>query len=70
MPVIMSNEKAWDVWLDPSFQEIDELCSLLFPHPAGEMVARPVSTYVNNPRNQGTALYRTNRRSNRMKLWV
>jgi putative SOS response-associated peptidase YedK len=41
----------YDLWLDPSIQEVERLQPLLRPFPAEEMTAYPVSTLVNNPRN-------------------
>ena len=40
---------AYDLWLDPSVQEVERLQPLLRPYPAEEMTAYPVSTRVNNP---------------------
>lgn len=51
MPVIL-RPGAYGVWLDPAVQEPERLQPLLCPYPAGEMVAHPVSTVVNNPRNE------------------
>ena len=42
----------YDLWLDPSIQEVERLQPLLRPFPAEEMTAYPVSTVVNNPRNE------------------
>ncbi len=50
MPVILSPE-AYDLWLDPTEQTPDRLSALLAPYPPEEMIAYPVSTLVNNPRN-------------------
>jgi putative SOS response-associated peptidase YedK len=50
MPVILAPE-AYDVWLDPAEQSPDRLDAWLKPYPATEMTAFPVSTLVNNPRN-------------------
>ena len=50
MPVIMP-EDACDRWLDPQFDDADELQSLLIPILAKRMKAWPVSTLVNSPRN-------------------
>jgi putative SOS response-associated peptidase YedK len=41
----------YDLWLDPGVQEVERLQPLLRPFPAEEMTAYPVSTVVNNPRN-------------------
>jgi putative SOS response-associated peptidase YedK len=51
MPVILPRE-AYGFWLDPAVQEPERLQPLLCPFPAGEMTAYPVSTLVNNPRNE------------------
>ncbi len=51
MPVILQPDD-YDRWLDPAFEDKDELQSLLVANPADEMAMRPVSTIVNNPRNE------------------
>jgi putative SOS response-associated peptidase YedK len=51
MPVILA-PADYDVWLDPAIHEVERLQRLLRPFPAGEMTAYPVSTLVNNPRNE------------------
>ena len=53
MPVVLA-PGTWELWLDPSTAR-GELQALLRPF-AGELVARPVSTLVNNPANDGPAL--------------
>lgn len=50
MPVILPRE-AYAQWLDPAEQKPDQLQELLRPYPAEQMMAYPVSTLVNNPRN-------------------
>lgn len=50
MPVILA-PTSYDQWLDPTFQQIDSLKALLSPYPSEELTAYPVSTLVNNPRN-------------------
>lgn len=50
MPVIVPPED-YDLWLDPEFEDTKKLEKLLRPYPADEMEANPVSTAVNNPRN-------------------
>lgn len=50
MPVILPPE-AYAQWLDPAEQSPDQLSPLLNPYPAELMTAYPVSTIVNNPRN-------------------
>jgi putative SOS response-associated peptidase YedK len=53
MPVIIAAED-YSMWLDPGPQPQDAL-HLMRPYPAGEMEAYPVSTAVNNPRNDAAA---------------
>lgn len=50
MPVILA-PKAWNAWLEPDVQNTGGLQDLLKPYPAEDMVAWPVSTKVNSPRN-------------------
>lgn len=52
MPVIL-DPCDYDAWLDPANQDKDELQRLLLPFDSGRMTVTPVSTYVNNARNQG-----------------
>jgi len=54
MPVILPRE-AYDRWLDPTEQRPGSFSDLLVPYPAEEMVAYPVSTYVNSPGNDSPA---------------
>ena len=42
MPVILPPER-YDLWLDPAFEGVPQLRSLLVPYPASEMAAEPVS---------------------------
>jgi len=49
MPVIL-DPVDYDAWLDP---ETKDVAYLLAQFPAERMTAKPVSTYVNNARNQG-----------------
>ena len=51
MPVIIHPED-YDLWLDPTVQIKDPLMHLLRPYEAEEMQAYPVSTVVNNARNE------------------
>ncbi len=51
MPVILPQE-AYDVWLTTGEQDPELLSSLLKPYPPEEMVAHPVSTLVNDPKNE------------------
>lgn len=50
MPVIIPRI-AYDRWLDPEEKHPRELDDLLAPYPSEEMVAYPVSRFVNNPTN-------------------
>ncbi len=50
MPVILPSD-AIKQWLDPQLQSPQQLNLLLQPYPAELMEAYPVSTTVNNPRN-------------------
>ncbi len=50
MPVIL-HPRDYELWLDPGFQQVEELQPLLGPYPAGEMDAYPVSRLVNSPKN-------------------
>ena len=51
MPVILEPQD-YDRWLDPSCQSITDVTPLLRPFPDGILVARPVSTLVNNARHE------------------
>jgi putative SOS response-associated peptidase YedK len=51
MPVILPS-LAYDCWLDAD-EPMGDLQSLLKPYPADEMAAYAISTFINNPRNQG-----------------
>ncbi|MCU1452957.1 MAG: response-associated peptidase [Acidimicrobiales bacterium] len=50
MPVLLP-PSAWDQWLDPEVDDLDALGRLLVPAPPDLLVAHPVSTDVNNVRN-------------------
>ena len=50
MPVILPQED-YQTWLTPGEGDQDQLSEMLRPYPADQMVAYPVSTLVNNPRN-------------------
>jgi putative SOS response-associated peptidase YedK len=52
MPVIL-DPGSYDRWLDPKCREVDALRALLVPFPDEGMTAAPVSSYVNNARNEG-----------------
>ena len=54
MPVIL-DPGDFEKWLDPTQHEPEPLQALLLPFPSDKMTAFPVSTYVNNVRNQGPA---------------
>ncbi len=54
MPVILQKED-YEIWLDPAVQERERLQPLLAPYPSGQMKAYPVSTTVNNARNDVAA---------------
>ncbi len=47
MPVILDRD-ASEQWLDPAIETPEPLAALLVPCPADEMVADPISTWVNN----------------------
>jgi putative SOS response-associated peptidase YedK len=50
MPAIITEERA-QRWIAPGPISPDQLAEFTESYPAEEMVARPVSTLVNNPRN-------------------
>jgi len=50
MPVILSPDK-YDLWLDPEFSDRERLQELLRPYTDDDLEAYPVSTVVNNPKN-------------------
>jgi putative SOS response-associated peptidase YedK len=54
MPVILAPED-FELWLDPGAQHPAEVQPLLRPFPADQMSFYPVSTHVNNPRNEDPA---------------
>jgi putative SOS response-associated peptidase YedK len=51
MPVIFPPED-YAMWLDPDFEGIDALKALQRPLANDELIAEPVSTFVNSPRNE------------------
>ncbi|MCP2340106.1 SOS response-associated peptidase [Actinomadura rupiterrae] len=55
MPMIVTPDR-WDAWLDPELTAAEEVRGLLTPALAGTMDAYPVSTAVNNVRNNGPQL--------------
>lgn len=52
MPVIL-DEKDFEAWLDPEFQDVPLLKNLLQPYRHKDLVAYPVGIYVNRPQNNG-----------------
>jgi len=50
MPLILPRD-AYAQWIDPAVRTPDSLGALIKPYPAKEMVAYPVSTLVNDPKN-------------------
>jgi putative SOS response-associated peptidase YedK len=54
MPVILP-PTVFEPWLDPAVQKPEAVQSLLEPFPSEGMTAIPISTYVNNVRNEGPA---------------
>lgn len=54
MPVILGTDD-WAAWLDPVNAREVELSGLLKPYPAELMLAHPVSTRVNSPKNDDQA---------------
>ena len=50
MPVILPPD-SYDLWLDPHNQDAPALTALLRPYADDDLTAVPVSTIVNNPRN-------------------
>ena len=55
MPLLVEPDR-WHSWLDPTPRDKDELLSLLVPAAPGLLEAYPVSTSVNNVRNNGPEL--------------
>ncbi|MFP5347914.1 MAG: SOS response-associated peptidase [Actinomycetes bacterium] len=55
MPLALPREH-WDRWLDPDVQDPDEVRGLLVPGDVARFVLTPVSTLVNNVRNEGPEL--------------
>lgn len=54
MPVILPQD-AYSKWIDPSPQPSNALQNLLKPYPPDELLASRVSSFVNNPGNEGSA---------------
>jgi putative SOS response-associated peptidase YedK len=55
MPVILP-KAMWQMWLDPTNQNIDVLSKLLVPAPDNLLTMHTVSTAVNNVRNKDASL--------------
>jgi putative SOS response-associated peptidase YedK len=55
MPVVLGRD-AWEAWLDEGNDDLDTLGKLLVPAPKGIIRLHPVSTEVNNVRNNGAHL--------------
>lgn len=55
MLVILDN-KAIDIWLDPEVEDKEKLQKLLTPLPAANMLSYPVSAVVGNVKNTGSEL--------------
>ena len=55
MPIMLPPD-AWDTWLDQEVQDTDLLGKFLVPAPSSLITFHPVSTEVNNVRNQGEHL--------------
>ncbi|MBK7166107.1 MAG: SOS response-associated peptidase [Candidatus Microthrix sp.] len=55
MPVMLA-PGDWEAWLDPTNADVDALGQLLVPAPPRLITHHPVSTEVNNARNQGPQL--------------
>ena len=55
MPVIL-DPSAFDVWLDPSNEDVEELRALLRPPPPGTILHHPVQTRVGSVRNNDPEL--------------
>ncbi|MDA0816474.1 MAG: SOS response-associated peptidase [Planctomycetota bacterium] len=55
MPVVIPPE-SFEIWLDPAVNDADRLSRLLRPFHSDEMTAYPVSTLVNNVKNDSPKL--------------
>jgi putative SOS response-associated peptidase YedK len=55
MPMLVGDD-AWSAWLDPTAHDTDAAVRLLVPAAPGLLEAYPVSTKVNNVRNNGMDL--------------
>ena len=54
MPVVLESDN-FDAWLDPDFNDTDVLQDVLIAPRDDVLEMHPVSTYVNNSRNDGEA---------------
>jgi putative SOS response-associated peptidase YedK len=52
MPMIL-DPVDYSAWLDPANENREQLLAMLKPFPAERMTVRPVTTFVNNARNEG-----------------
>jgi putative SOS response-associated peptidase YedK len=52
MPVILTEEAEWNGWIDPD-APLEGAWELVEGNDPGEILAEPVSTYVNRPANEG-----------------
>ena len=55
MPMLVEPQN-WDRWLDPQLTDVEPLLELLVPAAPGRLEAYPVSTMVNDVRNNGPQL--------------
>lgn len=55
MPMMIERDR-WGEWLDPTLTDTEEASRLLVPADPGRLTAHPVSTAVNNVRNNGPDL--------------
>jgi putative SOS response-associated peptidase YedK len=55
MPMLVETDN-WDRWLDPRLDEPSALARMLVPAAPGRLAAHPVSTQVNDVRNNGPQL--------------
>jgi putative SOS response-associated peptidase YedK len=55
MPAILARDAQED-WLDPAMKDVEVAQHLLTPYPTEEMIARPVSRLVNNPKYDSAEL--------------
>jgi putative SOS response-associated peptidase YedK len=55
MPVMLT-EEDWDQWLDPAESSAELMREMLVPAPSHPLQRHPVSSRVNNVRNEGPEL--------------